>query len=200
MCGVIYGLFHPISGVLRYIGQTRKSPKARLTDHLYVARHTTRPRHVVCWIKSLLQQGLRPVLKVLEVAETQEELDALEKKAISDALAAGVSLTNHDAGGRGAPGRKLSEGHKAKLHSPEARARMATTRRGQPSPRKGVTLSEATRAKISAGKRGNKCRYRTDALTEDMARLRTQGLSFHEVGCRLGVSKTTVRNRLQREA
>lgn len=197
MIGVIYGLYDPRTGALRYIGQTCQTLQRRLSLHIWAARNVRRHRHVTSWVKSLLSLGLQPTISTLETTAAPENLDRMEMEAIERAFARNERLTNHTLGGQGARGRKLSPEHKARLHSKEARAKMAATRKGQRSPRKGVTLSEETRAKISQGKRGNKCRFRADAPTVEMATLRSQGLPFHEIGRRLGVSKTTVANRLR---
>ncbi len=197
--GFVYGLYHPITEELRYIGQTQGTLSRRLSGHLCTARRRARKAHVVNWLLSLMNEGLKPLIRVLAPASSQEKLDKLEALFIADARARGESLTNHDDGGRGAPGRKLSDAHKAKLHSAEVHARISETRKGQPSPRKGVVLSPETRAKISLGKRGNRCRYLANVSTEEMKRLRAEGLPFHKIGEILGVSKTTVTKRLAKE-
>lgn len=193
--GRVYGLYDPLSNELRYVGQTIRPLKERLRNHLHDARRR-KGRHVLHWIRNLLENGQRPTIGLLGEADTRGALDAMEKSRISEARAKGVGLLNHSDGGLGSQGRKLSEAHKLKLHSPEVVARMALTRKGQPSPRKGVKLSAETRAKVSAAKMGNRCRLRQDISTADMLRLRSQGLSFERVGRLLGVSKTTVMKRL----
>lgn len=198
--GIIYGLYHPVSGELRYIGQTQGALSRRLSGHLCDARRGRGVRYVLQWMRSLLGEGTKPVIKELARAFSQEELNRLEISSIAKARAEGVRLTNHADGGLGAPGRKMSAAHHAKLHHPDVVARMAATRRGQPSPRKGVTLTRATRAKISVAKLGNQCRFRHDVDTTEMARLRAEGHPYCEIGRRLGVSKTTVVKRLQRAA
>lgn len=196
--GAVYGLYHPHTDDLRYIGQTRVSLKKRLSGHLASARRGGR-RHVVCWLKGLLAQGLKPVIRPLAYADNQETLDFLEVGAIAKARAAGVDLTNHADGGGGFFGFKLSGDHKAKLHSPEVRAKMAATRRGQPSPRKGVTLGEETRAKISVSKTGACVALRRpDVPDEAICGLLRKGATSAQVAESLGVTRQTVRRRLLR--
>lgn len=195
--GSIYGLYDPRDGALRYIGQTQDELSRRLSGHVCDARRKGSSRHVLRWVRSLLRASVRPQIRALAVAKSLDELNALEVEFIADARASGIRLTNHDDGGTGAPGRKLTAAHKAKLHSPEVHARMAATRKGQPSPRKGAKLSSETRRKISQGKLGNCCRFRGDAPTAEMRRLRDEGWAFARIGVALGVSKKTVMNRLK---
>ncbi len=195
--GVVYGLYHPLTRELRYIGQTVGTPSRRLSGHLCDARYRGRARHLLHWVRSLLQEGLKPEIRILVPADSQEELDVLKMKFIADARGNGARLTNQADGGGGTSGRRMSEAHRAKLYSPEVVARMAATRRGQPSPRKGAHLSAESRAKISAGKKGNLCRFRADAPTADMLRLRSEGLSYSRIARTLGVSKKTVMNRVR---
>jgi transposase-like protein len=200
--GVIYGLYDPQDGALRYIGQTTRPLWQRLSGHVSSARANGhgRPRHVTHWVRSLLQEGLKPEIRVLHQAASQEQLDTLEVKAITDARALGFRLTNHDDGGRGAPGRKLSPEHNAKLHSPEVVARMAATRKGQPSPKKGATLSEETCERIRVSKLGNQCRLRQDVSTDAILQGIREGKSTTRIATEMGVERHTVLNRYKKAA
>jgi len=197
--GVVYGLYHPLMGERRYIGQTIGTTSRRLSGHVSSARYNGhgRPRHVTHWVGSLLREGLKPEIRVLHTASSQEELDTLEAKAIADAREAGERLTNHDDGGRGG---KLSEAHNAKFHSPEVVARMAATRKGQPSPRKGVKLSAETKGRISIGKRGNQCRLRQDVSTDAILQGIREGKSTTQLASEMGVDRHTVLNRYKKAA
>lgn len=47
----IYGLHHPETNELRYIGQTVVALRARLRNHVWSAKNVSEPRHVLSWIK-----------------------------------------------------------------------------------------------------------------------------------------------------
>jgi len=74
----IYGLFDPDTGELRYVGKAKNSQK-RLKCHLF-ERKLTRP--VNRWVKSLVDQGKCPVLKVLETV-LDEEWESAERQLIA---------------------------------------------------------------------------------------------------------------------
>ena len=61
MIHYIYTLKHPITNEVRYVGKTIR-PKRRLAEHLY--QHPK--NHRGNWVKSLLKQGLKPTLEVIE--------------------------------------------------------------------------------------------------------------------------------------
>lgn len=98
--GVVYGLYHPRTGELRYVGQTWQTLQRRLNCHVSMARYKHQ-RHVVSWIKGVLAEGLRPDIRELGRASTQSALDALEIETISKIKTSGGRLTNHSVGGRG---------------------------------------------------------------------------------------------------
>lgn len=56
---LVYGLFDPTTGELRYIGKTKIGTEARLALHLQAARYTKRPYHSQRWILKLTRQGLQ---------------------------------------------------------------------------------------------------------------------------------------------
>lgn len=58
----IYTLSHPITNEVRYVGKTINL-KRRYKQHLYDKRTT----HKCNWVKSLKNEGLKPVLTVIEV-------------------------------------------------------------------------------------------------------------------------------------
>lgn len=62
----IYGLFHPETDELRYIGKTVKPLSHRLSNHIYNARVTRHNKHLSNWIGSIILLGQRPVIKCLE--------------------------------------------------------------------------------------------------------------------------------------
>lgn len=155
---LIYGLFDPETGELRYIGQTHQDPKDRLYRHLYDARKVSDKCHRCNWIRSLGDRGLAPSLEVLETWTSQKDLDEAEVWAIAYWRGLGCDLTNTDAGGRGrTPGAKVSD---------ETRAKMSVARKGKKKPiewRQKIgaanrlrVVKDSTKAKISAGNLGRK--------------------------------------------
>lgn len=62
----IYGLFHPETDELRYIGKTVKTLSSRLSNHIYNAKVTKHNKHLSNWILKLLYEDKKPVIKCLE--------------------------------------------------------------------------------------------------------------------------------------
>jgi group I intron endonuclease len=60
----IYTLSHPITNEVRYVGKTINI-KRRYKQHLYDKRHS----HKASWVKSLKNEGLKPVLTILETCQ-----------------------------------------------------------------------------------------------------------------------------------
>jgi hypothetical protein len=75
----IYGLCDPDSDELRYVGKANNAAK-RLKTHI-LERHLNRP---VCrWVRSLIEQGKAPTLKILEVVPKDQWEDA-ERRLIAE--------------------------------------------------------------------------------------------------------------------
>lgn len=87
----IYGLLHPETGELRYIGKAN-DPGKRLASHMRDSRRRNTPLY--CWIRSL---AASPVMLVLE----SDCLDwpAAERSWIARAKVAGIRLLNLAEGG-----------------------------------------------------------------------------------------------------
>lgn len=87
----IYGLLHPETGELRYIGKA-DDPGKRLATHMRDARRRKTPLY--CWIRSL---AAAPVMLVLE----SDCLDwpSAERSWIARAKVAGIRLLNLAEGG-----------------------------------------------------------------------------------------------------
>lgn len=71
MNGCIYGLICPISGKIRYIGQTKQKIKDRLRGHIYDKRHNP---HKVNWLNKLKKLNLISELRVEILEECHTEL------------------------------------------------------------------------------------------------------------------------------
>lgn len=157
--GRIYGLHDPRTDERRYIGQTRYALQQRLRGHL-TERNLKQRRRSSTWLRALAKVGLRPLIRELAVAHSQEELDRLEVQAIAEDRVRGVRLLNHTEGGRGQKGRKHSEAWK-RQHA----VFMRVYRAQHPFPKdmlqrvwdekRGVPLSAETKAKIATTRRGN---------------------------------------------
>jgi hypothetical protein len=125
---IIYGLFDPNSGELRYIGYTSDKSKRYYAHHKYVKGYD----HKSNWIKSLLKNNQKAELIVLETYETAKELPQAEVEMIEYYKFVGARLTNATSGGEGL-GINLSI---------ETRQKMSAAKKGQPSPNKGNKYSE----------------------------------------------------------
>lgn len=114
--GWIYGLYCPLTGALRYIGQTSTSLSHRLASHVCPSSYN-RKLHSARWIRSLLRQGIFPEIRTLDIALSQGDLDEKEVLWISRCRSEGHHLTNIANGGFGgtisteAILRYLSDGH-----------------------------------------------------------------------------------------
>ena len=91
----IYTLEHPITGEIRYVGKTNDLIK-RLYDHCKANKKT----YTSCWIKSLKNKGLKPVIQLIETVE-DNEWEFWERYWIAHMKVWGMNLTNHKDGGIG---------------------------------------------------------------------------------------------------
>lgn len=132
----IYSLNCPINkDVVRYIGVTRR-PNKRFRAHLIDKDRT----YKTSWIKSLKEKSLVPHFNIIEDGLPEKEAFKKEIEYIKLFKSCGAKLTNATIGGEGITGYKLTPEHKEKL-------RIAHT--GLSNNRKGIKLSEETKAKIS---------------------------------------------------
>lgn len=158
---VIYLLWDPRNGEIRYVGQT-KDLKSRFSNHR--TGHGTKC-HCRNWELSLIGEGLRCEIAVVEEGLTSELANDRERWWITYGRQYDWPLTNHTDGGGGAPGRKMSSEAKQKLrlanlgnkHSPETIEKL---RRHAKLPetierRRGRTLTPESRNKLSQAKRGH---------------------------------------------
>jgi hypothetical protein len=96
MTTYIYTLQDPISNEIRYVGKTDYL-KQRLYAHIIECK-TDRKTHKINWIKSLLENGLRPVISVLDEVES-DEWEYWERFWIQQLNQWGLRLTNISSGG-----------------------------------------------------------------------------------------------------
>jgi hypothetical protein len=91
--GIVYGLYHPGTGVLHYVGVTKRTIQARLAGHLCPDNLKKRKR-ASQWLRGLVAEGLTPQARVLATAATRDELYQLERQFISQARHDGMPLVN----------------------------------------------------------------------------------------------------------
>jgi hypothetical protein len=99
---LIYGLVDPQNGEIRYVGQSSvglRRPNLHLKRYVYDGR--SRKLHVYRWIKSLVEKGLTPEVRVLEEVQTYEELNSREIEWIRSLREQGARLTNLTLGAKG---------------------------------------------------------------------------------------------------
>lgn len=142
---IVYGLFDPTTGDVRYVGQTSYQLGHRLSRHIYEAQKLR-----VCdakreWICGLAVIGKRPEIRALEIAPTLELACEAESIHISHLLAKGAALLNETVGGVGSHGREIRA---------STRALIGASNAGKPSPMLGRTLSDETKRKIGAANTG----------------------------------------------
>lgn len=122
----IYTLEDPrYPGVIRYLGWT-VDPGKRLQGHLAGAKSGRDKTRCGVWKRSLLREGLKPVLKIVETG-SGEGWPAVEIRWIADLRNEGQPLLNHTEGGEGFRGR----------HSEETKSRMSAVAKGRPKPPRG---------------------------------------------------------------
>lgn len=109
----VYGLIDPITSDIRYIGITTQKLNTRLLAHLVVARKFKEKNHRTCWLRFLLKQNLKPIIKLIETTTTLDELKLQEKYWISYYKKI-YDLTNTTEGGDGITGYKPSDKQRLK--------------------------------------------------------------------------------------
>lgn len=146
---IIYALLCPKCGCPRYVGQSSNGDK-RFEKHLMGMRSQDASHLKKVWVQRLLDEGLRPVWRILLELPGPEDLDAAEIFWIAEMKRRGCPLTNFTEGGHGTRGWKQSpetiEKRRQKLLGrpvpQERRDRIAASLTGRPSPKKGRPLSE----------------------------------------------------------
>lgn len=96
---LIYGLYHPDTDILFYIGQSRRG-LARPRCHwnpTYLKNDSNKKKAKV--IRGILADGKEPVVRVLATASTDDELNHLEIELIAKFRKQISTLTNIAAGG-----------------------------------------------------------------------------------------------------
>jgi hypothetical protein len=68
----IYTLAHPVTGEIRYIGKTHFGLNERLAKHLI----TYERNHRANWIRNIVNQGMKPIIELLEVIDNENWISA----------------------------------------------------------------------------------------------------------------------------
>jgi hypothetical protein len=165
----IYALLDPRTREIRYIG---KADDPELRFKLHIIRSKDERNHKANWIRLLLAQGLKPILKIVDEV-LRSEWQAAECAYVAfyrDDL--GCDLANSTPGGDGfgkgkehprfgKPGKPMSDKARIALRqsrlgkplSPETRAKLSALNKGKPSPHRGKKMSDAARENMRiAGK------------------------------------------------
>lgn len=136
---VVYGLYDPRDGELRYIGKSAFRLR-RLRRHVWAARSHREQSHKARWIRQLIRLGHEPVILVLSECLSATDTSTSERAWIAAMRVVGARLTNLTDGGEGSDGLKHTAAARAKVsvanrgrkHSLEARQRMSVARTGAP--------------------------------------------------------------------
>lgn len=168
MITFIYILRDPRSDEIRYVGKA-DNLDVRLSQHLSGARKGKRKNKRNAWIRSVLEEGVEPVIeKIDEVNE--EEWQAIEAAYIQFYLSEGNRLVNGTMGGDGMSNpsletrRKMSQSQKGRTpwnkgkHFPGSKhlARLHDLAKGRTPWNKGISPSVEQRRKISEKLAGRK--------------------------------------------
>ena len=194
---VIFGLFDPRKPIwlweVRYIGQTEKRAEVHLQEYITISRQPNR-RPVIKWIKKLMDEGTRPVVRIFEHA-SDGDIDEREIVWIAEGRRQGWRLLNVNAGGRGNRGYKHSEESKAKISAAGMGRKMPPRsdewRRKRSEALRGKKQSPELIEKRAAGQRGQKRSPETRAKIGEANRRR---VVTEETKRRISASKTGVPN------
>ena len=142
----IYGLLCPITMQVRYVGKS-KNPRARYLQHTRPSDYNMKGPYRRYWIKSLMSQGIRSGLIILEKTD-ESSWEAREIHWINFLRTQGHKLTNIAAGGNG------DAGHTGRKHSKEAKQKMSKAHKGQVAWNIGKKMSAKTKQKLSKALKG----------------------------------------------
>lgn len=117
----IYYLHDPNTYKIRYIGKA-DNPKRRLQFHLSEAKNTKRKSHKLNWLRILLKNEQKPVLRIVDNEIPVDKWEWYEQQHIKLAKEIGCKLTNGTDGGEGGIGCK---------HSDETRMKISLANKGK---------------------------------------------------------------------
>lgn len=109
----IYLLRDPQTQEIRYIGRTKNDLKIRLRGHISKAKK--KKTYKDCWITSLSNVNLKPIIELLTVIDGWEKSYKYEQSLIREYLSKGHKLTNLHDRGEGGKQRNFSNEQKQKI-------------------------------------------------------------------------------------
>lgn len=175
---IVYALIDPRDGQIRYVGQSGRGLR-RPQSHWWPSRLLTERTHTNSWVKSVVAEGLVPLIQILQEVEPSADLDQIEIDYIAACRREGYQLTNHTNGGRAARGYKikgealersrmgaakrvgkpkhseafkaaLAERNRNRVWTEESKNKVSATKTGKP----GHPMSEANKALLRAANVG----------------------------------------------
>ena len=132
----IYSLCDPNTKEIRYIGKANNI-QYRLWSHIHEAKNDLRNMHKCNWIKSLLKEGKKPIIEIIEEVSVDYWKDS-EIYWISQLKAWGFNLINKTSGGE------------CGIISENCRIALANTKKRRGHKKGEFKHSEETKAKIKA--------------------------------------------------
>lgn len=131
----IYALVDPRDGIPKYVGKTIHTPIRRLKEHVYssLPHRPNKETRKNAWLRELVNENLFPSIVILEQGTGETWPDAEIRHIAEHREKYGDLITNiHDGGiNQGVmkhseiTKQRISKAHKGRVHTPEARARMA---------------------------------------------------------------------------
>jgi len=165
---LIYTLQDPITYEIRYIGKSANGlqrPKA----HIYHTDLKTSKTYKSNWIRSLINNGLKPVIKVVQYLNNLNELNRAEQYWIQYFKQLGCPLTNATNGGMGRCGLPHTEETKQKIREGQKNKKIVRGKDHGMYGRKRTDkekqlISERTKEKMQSSdvieKMKNRCHYK----------------------------------------
>jgi hypothetical protein len=88
--GYVYELVNPDSQAVVHVGQSANIER-RVNDHL---REALSSNELYDWLRNEIEEGKRPIVRVVDHASTKSELNRLGRERINGYVESGVSLFN----------------------------------------------------------------------------------------------------------
>lgn len=96
----IYTINCPITNDIKYVGKTKNKLESRLKQHIYQSKKNAKNK-IQCWIKTLLNNNLLPIITILDYADTNKNANILESMYIQLFKSWNIDLKNMTNGGDG---------------------------------------------------------------------------------------------------